>query len=368
MYFKYVVVGAGLAGLTLAERIANDLNEKVLIIEKRNHIGGNCFDFYDQNGILIHKYGPHIFHTNSKEVWDYLSEFTKWYHYQHKVLTYIDGSLIPMPICTDTINQLYNVNLNNDEIEDYLKDKALNIEDIKNSEDVVLSKAGKDIYEKFFKNYTKKQWDVFPNELDKSVISRIPVRYNRDVRYFTDKYQGLPKYGYTKMCENMINNKNIHILLNTDYKDIIDQIEYDKLIYTGPVDYFFDYKFGKLKYRSLNFEFEEMHIEEYQDVAVVNYPNDYDFTRITEFKKMTGQESKYTTIVREYPKWNGEPYYPVPTKACADQFEIYKQECDKIDNTIFVGRLAEYKYYNMDAVINIALDLYYKKIKDISND
>lgn len=364
MKYKYVVVGAGLAGLTIAERIARKLNEKVLIIEKRNHIGGNCYDYYDEKGILVHKYGPHIFHTNSKSVWDYINKFTEWYHYQHRVLTYIDGCLIPMPICTDTINQLYNLNLTNDQVEEFLNSKALKKDEINNSEDVVLSKAGTDIYEKFFKNYTKKQWDSYPNELDKSVISRIPVRYNRDARYFTDKYQGLPKYGYTKMCENMINNSNINILLNTDYKDVIDEIQYEKLIYTGPVDYFFDYKFGKLKYRSLKFEFETIDTESYQDAAVVNYPNDYDFTRITEFKKMTGQHNdRYTTIIREYPTWDGEPYYPVPTQECKDEFLVYKRECDKLENVIFVGRLAEYKYYNMDAVIYTAMNIFDKQIK-----
>ena len=356
--FKYVVVGAGLSGLTIAERIANCLNESVLIIEKRNHIGGNCHDSYDENGILIHNYGPHIFHTNYKEVWDYLNEFTKWYYYQHRVLTYIDGQLIPMPITTETINKLYNLDLSNFDVEEFLSKQAEPIIEIMNSEDVVLSKAGKDIYEKFFKNYTKKQWDVYPNELDKSVISRIPVRHNRDTRYFTNKYQGLPKCGYTTMLLKMINNPKIHILLNTDYKDVINDLSYEKLIYTGPVDYFFDYKHGKLTYRSIRFEFETLDCSSYQDAAVVNYPNDYDFTRITEFNKMTGQESKKTTILREYPTWDGEPHYPYPTKKCEDQYNLYKEECSKQDKVIFIGRLAEYKYYDMDATIKKALDTF----------
>lgn len=363
MKFKYIIVGAGLSGLTIAEKIANELNERVLIIEKRSHIGGNCYDYYNEDGILIHKYGPHIFHTNSKEVWNYLSNFTQWYYYQHRVLSYIDGQLIPMPITTETINKLYNLNLSNFEVEEFLNKQALQIDEINSSEDVVLSKAGKDIYEKFFKNYTKKQWDVYPNELDKSVISRIPVRYNRDTRYFTNKYQGMPKYGYTKMCEKMVENRNIHILLNTDYKDVINDIEYEKLIYTGPVDSYFDFKYGKLKYRSIGFEFETLNCESYQEAAVVNYPNDYDFTRITEFKKLTGQESNKTTIVREYPTWEGEPYYPYPTKDCAEQYKLYKQECDKLTNVIFIGRLAEYKYYDMDAVVKRALDVFKTEIR-----
>ena len=356
--FKYVVIGAGLSGLTMAERIANCLNENVLIIEKRKYIGGNCHDSYNEDGILIHNHGPHIFHTNYKEVWDYLGEFTKWYHFQHRVLTYIDGQLIPMPITTETINKLYNLNLSNFEVEEFLNKQAESIEEIANSEDVVLSKAGKDIYEKFFKNYTKKQWDVYPNELDKSVISRIPVRHNRDTRYFTNRYQGLPKSGYTNMCLSMINNPKIHLLLNTDYKDVINDLTYEKLIYTGPVDYFFDYKHGELKYRSLTLEFETADCSSYQDAAVVNYPNDYDFTRITEFKKMTGQESKKTTILREYPTWGGEPYYPYPTKECEAQYNLYKEECSKQDKAIFIGRLAEYKYYDMDATIKRALDTF----------
>ena len=356
--FKYVVVGAGLSGLTIAERIANCMSEDVLIIEKRNHIGGNCHDSYNEDGILIHNYGPHIFHTNHKEVWDYLSDFTKWHYYQHRVLSYIDGQLITMPITTETINKLYNLNLSNFDVEQFLSKQAEPISEIKNSEDVVLSKAGKDIYEKFFKNYTKKQWDVYPNELHQSVISRIPVRHNRDTRYFTNKYQGLPKSGYANMLLQMVNNPRIHIMLNTDYKDVIKDLNYEKLIYTGPVDYFFDYKHGKLTYRSIRFEFETLNCSSFQEAAVVNYPNDYDFTRITEFNKMTGQDSNKTTILREYPTWQGEPYYPYPTKECEDQYNLYKEECSKEDKVIFIGRLAEYKYYDMDATIKRALDTF----------
>lgn len=358
MQYKYVIVGAGLAGLTIAERIASLLNEKVLVIEKKNHIGGNCYDSYNEHGILVHNYGPHIFHTNLKEVWDYLSSFTDWSYYQHRVLTYVDGQLIPMPITTETINKLYNLNLSNFEIEEFLSKQAEKVNEINNSEDVVISKAGRDIYEKFFKNYTKKQWDVYPSELDKSVISRIPVRYTRDTRYFTNRYQGMPKLGYTNMFLKMSTNPNIHILLNTDYKEVIDSIQYEKLIYTGAVDYFFDYKFGRLKYRSLSFEYETVDCESYQEASVVNYPNDYDFTRITEFKKLTGQKSDKSTIIREYPTWDGEPYYPYPTKACADEYLVYKRECEKLSNVVFVGRLAEYKYYDMDAVVKRALEVF----------
>ncbi|URZ08145.1 UDP-galactopyranose mutase [Clostridium felsineum] len=365
MKFKYIVVGAGIAGLVMAERIANELKSDVLVIEKRKHIGGNCYDYYDESGILIHKYGPHIFHTNYKKAWDYLSKFTEWNYYQHRVLTYIDGNYIPMPITTETINNLYNLNLSNNEVEDFLKEQAINISEIKNSEDVVLSKAGRDIYEKFFENYTKKQWDVYPNELDKSVISRIPVRYNKDTRYFTDRYQGIPKYGYTKMCENIIDNPKVHILFNTDYKDIINDIEHEYLIYTGPVDYYFDYKHGNLMYRSVKFELETLDIESYQETSVINYPNDYDFTRVTEYKKLTGQKTNKTTIAREYPTWDGEPYYPVPQNDYLEQYYKYKKEADLIKNVFFIGRLAEYQYYNIDKVVLNAMDLFENKIRRV---
>ncbi|QHQ62509.1 UDP-galactopyranose mutase [Anaerocolumna sedimenticola] len=358
MYYKYIVVGAGLAGLTIAERIAAELKEKVLIIEKRNHIGGNVYDSYNEDGILIHNYGPHIFHTNDREVYQYLSRFTPWNDFWHRVLTYVDGNLIPMPITVETINKLYNLNLSCDEVENFLKGKAVQIDEIKTSKDVALSKVGLDIYEKIFETYTKKQWGIDPGEIDTSVISRIPIRLNRDTRYFNDRYQGMPKYGFTKMCEKMVSNPNIKILLNTDYKEVIKDLKYDKLIYTGPTDYFYDYKFGKMEYRSINFIFETFNKEEYQAAPVVNYPNDYDFTRITEFKKLTWQEHKQTTILKEYPCSEGEPYYPFPTKECKEQFGLYQAEMDKEKNVIFLGRLAEYRYYNMDAVVRRALDIF----------
>ncbi len=252
----------------------------------------------------------------------------------------------------------YNLNLNVFEVEDFLHKQAEDIEEIKTSKDVALSKVGQDIYEKIFESYTKKQWGIDPAELDTSVISRIPIRLNRDTRYFADPYQGMPKHGYTKMCENMAKSKNIKIMLNTDYKEVIDDIKYDTLIYTGPTDYFYDYKHGKLSYRSINFEFETYDMDEFQEAPVVNYPNDYDYTRITEFKKLTWQEHKKTTICKEFPCAEGEPYYPFPTKDCKAQFSLYQEEMDKESKVIFIGRLAEYRYYNMDAVVERALDIF----------
>lgn len=363
MFYKYVVVGAGITGLTIAERIANVLGEKVLVIEKRPHIGGNCYDYYDKDGILIHKYGPHIFHTAHKKVFDYLSTFTEWNNYQHRVLTYVDGNLLPMPICARTINMLYNLNLSTSEVKGFLERVADSEREIKSSEDVVISKAGEYIYDKFFKQYTKKQWDMYPSELDPSVISRVPVRYNTDERYFTDKYQGMPSAGYTHMFENMVKDGNIKLLLNTDYKEVISDIQYDHLIYTGPVDYYYDYEFGELKYRSIDVVFETKDVSDYQSAAVINYPNDYDFTRITEYTKLTGQNHRKTVISKEYPTWDGEPFYPVPVSEQQTLFSQYEKKADAETGTVFAGRLAEYKYYNMDAAVNAALEVFDSRIK-----
>ncbi len=364
MNFKYVIVGAGLAGITMAERIANVMDEKVLIIEKRNHIAGNIYDSYNNDGIMIHNYGPHTFHTNFKHVFDYICQFTEWNDYQHRVLSYVDGNFVPLPISLETINQLYNLKLSQAEMEDFIESKKVVKENIENSEDVVLSQAGQDIYDKFFKYFTIKQWGVSPKELDKTVISRIPFRTNRDTRYFTDKYQGNPKHGYTKMCENMLRSKKIKILLNTDYKEIISDIKYDVLIYTGPIDYYFDYEFGELLYRSIDFKFETYDMNSYQPTASTRYPKDYDYTRITEFKKMTGQKHQKTTILKEYPCFGKEPYYPYPTSEWKNMYEKYKAKADLEKNTIFLGRLAEYKYYDMDDVIAKALECFEKLKED----
>lgn len=358
MKFKYVVVGAGLAGITIAERIATQLHEKVLVIEKRDHIGGNVYDEYDAAGILIQKYGPHTFHTNDKEVFDYICQYTKWHEYQHRVLSYVNGNFVPMPISLETINQLYNLNLSEDEMESFIESQKVRIDEIKTSEDVVLSQGGRDIYEKFFKYFTIKQWGVDPSELDKSVISRIPFRKNRDTRYFTDKYQGNPQGGFTQMCKKMLAHPEIKVMLNTDYKEVISEIEYEKMIYTGPVDYYFDYLYGKLKWRSIQFIFETHDCESYQPVASTRWPMDYDYTRITEFKKMTGQKCDKTTILKEIPCFGEEPYYTYPTAEWKELAQKYRDETVKEKDVIFLGRLAEYKYYDMDDVIRRALDVF----------
>jgi len=360
--YDYLIVGAGFAGSVLAERLAKVANKKVLLIDKRNHIGGNAYDYYDEAGILVHKYGPHIFHTNSKEVFDYLSNFTEWRNYQHRVLAAVDGQLLPIPINLTTINTMYGLNLSSDELNAFFDSRAEKTSTIQTSEDVVVNTVGRELYEKFFKGYTKKQWDLDPSELNASVTARVPTRTNRDDRYFTDTYQSMPLNGYTKMFEKMLANPNIHIMLNTDYKDVINEVSYKKLIFTGPIDEYFDYQFGKLPYRSIEFKFETLDQDRFQETGTVNYPNDYAFTRITEFKYLSGQKHHKTSIVYEYPKAHGDPYYPIPKPDNTALYEKYRELASKLEHTYFVGRLATYKYYNMDQVVAQALATF-KKIQ-----
>lgn len=365
--FDYLIVGAGFAGSVLAERLASQANKKVLIIDKRDHIGGNAYDYYNNDGILIHKYGPHIFHTNSREVFDYLGQFTEWRPYEHRVLASVDGQLVPIPINLNTINQLYGLNLNSSQVEEFFASKAEKVDRVKTSEDVVVSKVGRELYEKFFRGYTRKQWDLDPSELDASVTARVPTRTNRDDRYFTDTYQAMPLHGYTVMFQKMLSHPNIKVMLNTDYKEIIDVIPYKNMIYTGPVDAYFDYCYGKLPYRSLEFKFETIHSEYFQPTGTVNYPNEQAYTRITDFKYLTGQQHAKTAIVYEFPMAEGDPYYPVPRPENAEIYKKYQQLANTMTNTYFVGRLATYKYYNMDQVVAQSLTLF-KKITQAQSE
>ena len=358
--FDYLIVGAGFAGSILAERLANQSGKKVLIVDRRNHIGGNAYDHYNEAGILVHKYGPHIFHTNSRDVFEYLSHFTEWRRYEHRVLASVDGQLVPIPINLDTINKLYGLKLNSFELEKFFESVAEPKDSIRTSEDVVVSKVGRELYEKFFRNYTRKQWGIDPSELDKSVTARVPTRTNRDDRYFTDTYQAMPLYGFTRMFENLLNHPNIKVMLNTDYREIREMIPYKEMIYTGPVDEFFDCRFGKLPYRSLEFKHETLSESIHQTAPVVNYPNEHLYTRITEFKYLTGQEHSKTSIVYEFPKAEGDPYYPVPRPENAELYKKYKALADATPHVEFVGRLATYKYYNMDQVVAQALAVYAK--------
>lgn len=355
--YDFLIVGAGFAGSVLAERIANKLNKKVLVIDKRNHIGGNCYDYLSKNGILIQKYGPHIFHTNNKKVFDYLSKFTEWADYRHKVIAFHQGKYYPVPINLDTINRLYNINLNNEkELRNFLETKRIKIKRIENSRDVIVSKLGEEIYESFVKYYTKKQWGVYPEELDKSILGRLPTRYDRNPYYFDDKFQGMPRSGFGRMFKKMLDSRNITVMLDTDFFDIKDKIKYEKLIYTGALDRFFEYKHGKLKYRSNNFVFETLNQESFQPNSVVNYPdNDVGFLRVTEFKKFYGVNSAGTVTCKEIFGWDGEPSYPVIDERNQKLAKKYLSEAKKLKDTIFIGRLAQYKYLNMDEVAEEAL-------------
>ena len=356
--FDYLIVGAGFAGSVLAERLARGSGKRVLIVDRRPHIGGNAYDCYDENGLLIHKYGPHIFHTNSREVFAYLSRFTQWRPYEHRVLASVDGQLLPIPINLDTVNRMYGLNLSAFELEQFFETLAEPRDPVLTSEDVVISKVGRQLYEKFFRNYTRKQWDLDPSELDAAVTARVPIRLNRDDRYFADTYQAMPLHGYTRMFENLLDHPNIKVLLNTDYREIAGLIPYRELIYSGPVDEYFDYCYGRLPYRSLKFRFETRDERLHQPVAVVNYPNEHPYTRCTEFKHLTGQEHSKTSLVYEYPCAEGDPYYPIPRAENAELYKKYKALAAAAQNVHFVGRLATYKYYNMDQVTAQALSLY----------
>ena len=358
--FDYLIVGAGFAGSVLAERIANVLHKRVLVVDKRSHIGGNAYDRYDDAGVLIHPYGPHIFHTNSEDIFEHLSQFTAWRPYEHRVLASVDGQQVPMPINLDTINRLYGLNLNSFELEKFFESVAEKKGDIKTSEDVVVNKIGRELYNKFFRGYTRKQWGLDPSELDASVTARVPTRTNRDDRYFTDKFQAMPLHGYTRMFEKMLAHPNIKLMLNTDYREVQDLIAWRHMVYTGPIDSFFDCKYGKLPYRSLRFEHTTLQQEQFQTVGTVNFPNEGAYTRVTEFKHITGQTHAATSVVHEFPCSDGDPYYPVPRPENSALYKQYEADAETISNVTFVGRLATYRYYNMDQVVGQALAAFKK--------
>jgi UDP-galactopyranose mutase len=361
--FDYLIVGAGYAGAVMAERLAAGLDKRVLIVDRRPHIAGNAFDHYDEAGLLVHRYGPHIFHTNSREVFEYLSRFTAWRSYEHRVLASVDGRLVPIPINRDTVNQIYGLNLSSFEVETFFASVAEKRAPVRTSEDVVVNKVGRELYDKFFKNYTRKQWDMDASELDASVIARIPTRTNRDDRYFTDTYQCMPRDGYTRMFERMLRQPNISVLLQTDYRAVVKEIPHRELVYTGPIDEFFECRFGRLPYRSLEFQFVTLATRTHQPVVTVNYPNEFAYTRVTEFKHLTGQDHERTTVVYEYPRAEGDPYYPVPKPENAVLYKKYEALANATPGVHFVGRLATYRYYNMDQVVAQALTCF-KKIAE----
>jgi UDP-galactopyranose mutase len=360
---KFLVVGCGLSGVVIAERIANELNEKVVIIEKRNHIGGNCYDYKEQNtGILMNKYGAHLFHTNKENVWEYINRFDKWNRWEHKVLTYVDDKFVSIPVNITTINELCNESLQNDEdVKNWLEKNQVKYDFINNSEEMAKSRIGSTLYEKLIKDYTFKQWNKYPNELDKSVLERIPIRSNFDTRYFSDKYQALPENGYTHFFSKILDNKNIEVKLNTDYFDFIKENTFKFVIFTGPIDSYFP-DLEKLEYRSIDFNIEVIKdMNYYQPNSVVNYPSiEVPFTRIVEYKHFLNQKSKDTVIVSEKTNNIGEPFYPVPNKKNLELYEKYKilAKNEENKNVFFVGRLANYKYFNMDEAIFNSLEFF----------
>lgn len=361
-HYDYLVVGAGFAGAVMAERLARDGAKRVLVIDRRNHVGGNAFDHYDDAGILVHRYGPHIFHTNSETIVDYLSQFTKWRPYEHRVLADVDGRLLPMPINRTTLNALYGLALEtDDEAAAFLTSQAEPIAPITTSADVVISTIGRDLYETFFQGYTRKQWGMDPSELDKSVTSRVPTRTNTDDRYFTDSFQAMPADGFTAMFEKILDHPLIDIELGVSFEDMRERVSYDRLVFTGPIDEYFSYRYGKLPYRSLNFCHSSLDKEWAQPVAVVNYPSEQvPFTRVTEYKHLTGQQSPRTSITHEYPSSEGDPYYPIPRAENEALFKRYEALALGTPDVLFVGRLATYRYYNMDQVVGQALATYRK--------
>ncbi len=360
--YDVLVVGAGFAGATMAERFASQSNKKVLLIDRRPHIGGNAYDRMDAAGVLMHQYGPHIFHTNAQQIFDHLSQFTDWRPYEHRVLASVDGQLVPMPINRTTINALYGLDLRSDEqAEDFLKSRAEPVEVIRTSKDVVVNAIGTELYEKFFQGYTRKQWGLDPSELDKSVTSRVPTRTSTDDRYFQDAFQAMPRKGYTKMFERMLDHENIEVRTGVDFEDVRDEVAYDRLVFTGPVDEYYDHRFGELPYRSLRFQHETLNQEWFQDVATVNYPSeDTPYTRITEYKHLTGQRHPKTSITYEFPTAHGDPYYPIPRAENQALYKRYEALTTQRMDVSFVGRLATYKYYNMDQVVGQALTTWRK--------
>ena len=350
-----LVVGAGFSGSVVSRELSR-AGKKVVLIDKRPHIAGNAYDTRDQHGVMIHTYGPHIFHTNSQDVFNYLSSFTKWRPYEHRVLASVDGQLLPIPINIDTVNRLYGLNLDEEGLKAYFESVRDPRDPIRTSEDAIVNIVGWDLYKKFYKGYTNKQWGLDPSELFASVAARVPVRTNHDDRYFTDTHQAMPLDGYTEMFSRMLDHPGITIRLGVEYQSIRHEYTPKHLVYTGPIDEYFDFCFGRLPYRSLFFEHEHLPtVKKFQQVGTVNYPNDHEYTRITEFKHLTGQEHSGTSIVREYPKAEGDPYYPIPRPENDELFKRYQKLAEKEKGVTFVGRLAQYRYYNMDQVVGAAL-------------
>lgn len=364
--YDYLIVGAGITGITAANILADRYNKKVLLVEKRSHIGGNCYDSCNKEGIFIHRFGPHIFHTQNKAVWEYVSIFTDWINYIHYVKAYVDKKFITFPININTFEELFERPFSAEKVNEYLNKNCSKNKKIRNAEDMILSRMGKTIYEKFFKNYTRKQWGCDASELSPEITKRIPIRLNRDDRFFTDNYQGIPAKGYTQMFENMLSFRNIDVHTDTDYSEIKNRVKYSHTIFTGPIDEFFQYKFGRLPYRGIKFIFKTFDKQSILPAAVVNYPNDFQYTRVTEFKHMTHQKHEKTTLCYEHPadiirnNHSVFPSYPVLNSNSKKLYEKYRKEAQGCKNTIFLGRLGQFEYFNMDTCIKQVLNLFRK--------
>ncbi len=363
--FDWLVVGAGFAGSVLAERLASVRGDKVLVIDRRDHIAGNAYDHPDDAGVLIHRYGPHIFHTNSEAIFQHLSRFTEWRQYEHRVLAQVkspttgEDTLVPIPINLDTINKLYGLNLTEEQVEGWMAERAEQVPEVRTSEDVVVGKVGRELYELFFRGYTRKQWALDPSELDKSVTARVPTRTNRDDRYFTDRFQYMPRDGYTAMFRKMLDHPNITVRTGMEFAEARKRFSFRRMIWTGPVDEYFGFRFGKLPYRSLKFRHETLDKEWALPTGTVNHPAEgTPFTRVSEYKWMTGQEHPKTSVTYELPSAEGDPYYPIPRPENAALYKKYEALADAEQETWFVGRLATYRYYNMDQVVGQALSTF----------
>ncbi len=358
--YDYLIVGAGFAGSVIAERLAADSGKKVLVCDKRPHIGGNAYDHHDAAGILVHKYGPHIFHTNSEDVFAYLSRFTAWQPYEHRVLAQVGGLRLPIPINRTTLNALYGLDLSTDESAAiFLASRAEPCDPIVTSRDVVISQIGSELYRTFFEGYTRKQWGLDPSDLDRSVTARVPTRTNEDDRYFLDRFQAMPLNGFTRMFERILDHENITVMLGTDFADLKDAKLAKHTIFTGPIDEYFDYRFGRLPYRSLEFRHETHDVRRLLPVAVVNFPSEeVKHTRITEYKHLTGQVHSKTSVSYEYACSDGDPYYPIPRPENQALYKKYEELARRTDDVTFLGRLGTYKYYNMDQVVGQALATY----------
>ena len=374
MSVKNLVVGSGFSGATIANLLATQLDEEVVVIDKKNHIAGNCYDYRDENGIMIHKYGSHIFHTKSEKVWKYIRQFTDFNTYMHKVIGILDGIETHIPFNLNTLHDVFP-----DSFAEKLEEKLLDVFEIntkvpilefQKQDDDDLKFLANYVYEKIFLYYTKKQWGDTPKDMDSAVTARVPVYLSKDNRYFQDRFQGIPLEGYTKVIEKMLNHKNIKVKLNTEYKDI-DTKDFDRIFYTGSIDEFFEYKYGQLPYRSVNFSFETHNTEYYQNSAVVNYPCNYDFTRIHEYKYYLGDKSDKTVIAKEYSEClelgKNDRYYPIPKDENTDLYQKYYEDAKALNNVYFLGRLGDYKYYNMDAAILRAIELF-EEIKGNTNN